>query len=206
MLIISNLCYGGYFYKYMDQQYNNPFIWCRVFYDSMRYLMDNWEKIDFKNFEVKLSKNPRNSYDVIVDGHILINYPHYLLDLSAEKLLYDTNYDRSMHNYWIGDIRFKDMENYVYSQYLRRVERMLSINEKPCFLLRDDEKYMGYPSKTKMKDIIECAKYKTLIFTDDPELSSDNPNCLVRHIGNLWQTHPEIQIRQNLSEIKSFLL
>ena len=115
MLIISNLCYGGYFYKYMDHQYNNPFIWCRVFYDSMRYLMDNWEKIDFKNFEVKLSKNPRNSYDIIVDGHVLINYPHYLLDLSAEKLLYDTNYDKSMHNYWIGDIRFKDMENYVYS-------------------------------------------------------------------------------------------
>lgn len=206
MLIISNLCYGGYFYKYMDQQYNNPFIWCRVFYDSMRYLMDNWEKIDFKNFEVKLSKNPKNSYDVIVDGHVFINYPHYLLDSSAEKIIYDTNYDKSMHNYWIGDIRFKDMENYVYSQYLRRVERMLSINEKPVFLIRDDEKYMGYPSKTKMKDIIEFAKYKTLIFTDDPELSSDNPNCLIHHIGNLWQTHPEIQIHQNLSVIKSFLL
>lgn len=206
MLVISNLCYGGYFYKYMNVQYNNPFIWCRVYYDSIYYLMNNWGTVDFKKFEIRLSNSPHNSYEVLVDNSVKIKYTHYLFDPKAESPIRDMNFDKRIHNYWIGDIRFKDMEKYIFETYTRRVERMLSEKENPVFLLRDDEYPKDGFSKTTIQQIADNSKFKTVIITGNKRLSTSNKNCKIIAIEGILQIHPEIQIRQNLSEIKSFLL
>lgn len=65
MNIISNNCLGGFFYKFNNIQFNNPFIWSAILTDSMYYLIKNYDTINFNNFELTKSEfnNTQNKLD-----------------------------------------------------------------------------------------------------------------------------------------------
>lgn len=52
MLVITNNCMGGYFYRdEMKIQYNHPFFWGTMHDDILKLIL-NWDKINFKKYVI----------------------------------------------------------------------------------------------------------------------------------------------------------
>ena len=83
MNLISEDCHGGFAYVELNEQFSNPFIWNYITKDDMYYLVKNYDKINFKHYELSKSfvrNRPRNKMDIFkirVDGKIDIHYTHY---------------------------------------------------------------------------------------------------------------------------------
>lgn len=122
MNVIGNSCVGAYIYKnHLKKNYENPFTWALVDFDSMLYLIKNYDKIDFNKF--KLVKDDNWNFSIIVDGHVKINYIHYKLDRTAK-----TPTTKKV------DVFYCKIWEYIVLKYLERTKRMLCLKEKPLFI------------------------------------------------------------------------
>jgi uncharacterized protein (DUF1919 family) len=52
MNIVSNSCIGALLYKQCHNTFNNPFMWNVIDFDSFVYLIENWNTIDFYDYEL----------------------------------------------------------------------------------------------------------------------------------------------------------
>ncbi len=131
MNIICNNCVGGRIYQQLNKQYNNPFIWNIIFYNSYKNLITLIDKINFTNFSIKLKKEIiRDKYAcVLIDNLVEVHYIHYIQN-SKHKILTKQNNG--------VDIYFNDILSYTNDKYISRLNRM-NINEN-IFILVDDEK------------------------------------------------------------------
>lgn len=131
MNIICNNCVGGRIYQQLNKQYNNPFIWNIIFYDSYKNLITLIDKINFSNFNIKLKKQiikDKYAY-VLIDNLVEVHYIHYIQN-SKHKI--PTKQNNGV------DIYFNDILSYTNDKYISRLSRM-NINEN-IFILVDDEK------------------------------------------------------------------
>lgn len=87
MLVISNNCCGGRFYQQTNMKFNNPFIWMICPYDSIIYIMNNFDKIDWFNYEFEKSKLKENTFIIKVENNIEIHYVHYKFDPNANSII-----------------------------------------------------------------------------------------------------------------------
>ena len=52
--LISNSCVGGFIYRdNVRCAYQTPFIWNLIDFESMYYLIKNFQDINFKNYDIK---------------------------------------------------------------------------------------------------------------------------------------------------------
>lgn len=206
MFIISNNCCGGYLYNFLDVKFNNPFIWHRMTYDSVYFIMNNFDKIDWYNYEFEKSTRKKNTFNIKVGNDISIHYSHYIFESTAEKPIKESIFDKSKYHFWTGDVKYCKIWELINEKYLNRTERMLSLKEEPCFIVRDDEKYLKEPSKTyTINDIMNCdCKYKRIIFTENKSLKRNDKYCKIIYVNKVYDTHPSIQIQEHLKEIKDF--
>lgn len=150
MLVITNNCMGGYFYRdEMKIQYNHPFFWGTMHDDILKLIL-NWDKINFKKYVI--TKDEKSKYILIIDDIIkykLIHYHFSSRDITIRKNDHDVFYNK--------------IEEYIKEKYETRINRMLNSNEKPIFIihwLKSD----GF-TEEKLEDFIKKdIKYKTIIF------------------------------------------
>ena len=205
MLVFSNNCCGAYLYNYMDAQYNNPAVWCRILYYSMYYIVTLYDSIDWLNYEIRKSTVKQNVFDIVVDDKFFITYTHYLRDSKCSSIVTTSRYDKAHKVHYMGVVKYCKIWEYVVQKYIDRCKRLLDTHEDPCFIIRDDEHLLlnaTRSTKHSILDIVNDTPHKTIILTSNKSLTSNNPNCGV--IYTSMKLHPDDNVKHNLSSITSF--
>lgn len=126
MNIICNNCVGARIYQQLRIAYNNPFIWCRIYYDSFRKIITNYNNINFTNFyfDDTYTKDGCKNH-IIIDNDIELNYTHYIQN---SKYNTPTN---------VGglDIYYNNIKKYTIEKYEKRISRLT--HEKNICILCD---------------------------------------------------------------------
>lgn len=201
MLVIGNNCISARLYEQLNLEFNNPFIWMVLPYDSVCYLMSNWNSINFDKFTIEASKFKNNTFVLIIDGKVELHFVHYVFDKNANVPLKEQKYTKD--GAWWGNVRYKNIVFYIKERYITRLNRMKQCNEEPVFLLRD-EVYAAnnYSSKT-MKDVANnTSNYKRIIITRDKSITRNDAVCKTIHIDTLDTLEHTVQTYIN--EITSF--
>lgn len=198
MLVISNNCCGGRLYQLTNTQFNNPFMWCEVSYDSIMYIMKNFKNINWYDYDIEKSPINKNTFIINLENKIKIHYVHYIFDPNAKTIKKPAkNKDISLMS---NDVIYCKIWEYVNEKYITRVERMLNSNESPIFLIMEKNNFPN--QKYTLEDIANCdSPYKRIIITSNKNLQSSN-NCKIIH--NLLDT-PVKTVISNFEKIKSFL-
>lgn len=176
MNIISNTCVGAALQRdCIKQEYANPFCWCTIDFNSMYYLIKNYDKINFDDFN--LIKNENWRFSIVIENKIQINYPHYKLGKTDKTLRRKGE-----------DIFYYKMWEYVVQKYEERKNRMIKNKEKPIFIIATIHKCQTY-NKNQIKELCTlCSKkgYKLIISNLNMDFSKEFP--LVKFIKT---THTE---------------
>lgn len=170
MNIISNSCLGSFLYKDVFQiPYQNPFCWNVIDDDSLLYLIQNYDKINFDNYELTKDKN-RNFY-IIIDGKVKVWYIHYRYSAQDAKPRMQGE-----------DVFYARIWEYIVECYQKRLARMKSNNEMPIFVLGTSWDY-GKVTYELAKKIASLKTEFRIIMTGDFILDFALPkNCIyVQH-------------------------
>lgn len=123
MIFISHNCLSGHLYHLIGQKYTSPFIWTVIDFNSMKILITEWEKINFKNY--RLEKDDKWNFRIVIDDKIKVQYVHYKFDQSATMLVKKGP----------GDICYNRIWEYIISRYEERINRMNKETSKPIFCI-----------------------------------------------------------------------
>ena len=123
MILISHNCLAGHLYKLIGQKYTCPFIWTVIDFNSMKTLITEWDKINFKNY--KLEKDNNWNFKIIIDNKVTAQYVHYKFDPTATVLIKKGP----------GDICYNKIWEYIINRYEERVNRMCCEKTKPIFCI-----------------------------------------------------------------------
>lgn len=126
MNLISQNCLSGNIYKnHLKEEFGNPFIWTVIDFNSMLYLIQNWNTINFKNYE--LVKDNNWNFSIIIDEKVKVQYVHYIFDPDAKTV--------QIHCNVRGDIKYCKIWEYIIKKYEERLNRMLDKKEEPIFCI-----------------------------------------------------------------------
>lgn len=132
MLVIGNNCCGSMLYRMCKCQFNSPFTWAIVPYDSIINMMSNLYEINWHKIKLQPSYIWENTYEILVDNLIHIHYLHYKFNPKAIKPQ-AIHIKNSIKDEWNGNIEFCRIWEYVVDKYLDRVNRMCHSGEEPVF-------------------------------------------------------------------------
>ena len=168
MNIISNTCLSAILQRdQIKQEYENPFCWNLIDFNSMYYLIKNFETINFNNIE--LTKNNKWEFSLIIDKNVRVQYVHYKFNINENKLVKKGS-DMIWNRIW----------EYIIEKYNERKNRMLAKKNKPVFIIGSIHrwKYHTY-SETEIQKICELCtmkKYKLIVVNKNFDFSKKYPN------------------------------
>ena len=85
MNIICNSCVGARLYEYRNMQYGNPFMWNVIPYDDFKYMILNYNAIDFSKHKTELYTYSGKSISMTTfDSKIKTYFIHYHQDDSCK--------------------------------------------------------------------------------------------------------------------------
>ena len=87
----------------------------------MLFLIQNWNIINFKNYE--LVKDNNWNFSIIINEKVKVQYVHYIFDPNAKTV--------QMHCNVRGDIKYCKIWEYIIQKYEERLNRMLKKKEEP---------------------------------------------------------------------------
>lgn len=127
MILIANSCVGGYLYKNeLNQSFQTPFIWSLVDFNSMLYLIQNLNTINFNKIEMTDTGNIKDgtwSFSINIDSNVLVKYIHYKFSMDAKKPTVKGI-----------DVFYNKIWEYIIEKYRTRVHRMICANTTPTFI------------------------------------------------------------------------
>lgn len=136
--IIASDCVGGYLYRdYLKKQYETPFIWTNLICEDYISLINNYDKINFENFQVNIAETTRWENQlpqdtkvcyVRVDNCFNLYYTHHLYG-NHDNIYLSTDDD----NRYI----YKNIVEFVAKRYAKQAKRMVTNNKPPLFILLD---------------------------------------------------------------------
>lgn len=198
MNIISNCCLGGFIYQdVLKVQFSNPFIWSWLNQDDVIYLIQNYDKINFNNYELSTYNNlplkDEVCFQLTIDDKIKIIYSHYKFIKNKDVLEIDRTRNMVYHN---------KIWEYVVAKYDERLKRMIDENTPPVFLICDNRDGSGTFSKSQV-EILSSSKYKVMFFSCyDYSMLNNDSFLFIQHDGN-----DIIQIKEKYkTSILSFIL
>ena len=205
MNIIGNNCCSGWLYKEFHLQFSNPFVWMVLPYNSILYLLSNFNKVKWNRVKMVESQHRKNTYVLTVDNEIQIHYVHYKFDPTATHLVVNRDdYQRShaeiSRSNRGGDVYYCRIWEYIYDKYKERVARMLELNEPPMFLIKD-ELYMN-PDQSVLRKIAECSSpYKRIVITANTNITRDDDVVKTIHytVKDTYKT-----VIDNMDSVKMF--
>lgn len=150
MLLITNNCTGGYFYRdVVKKEYNHPFFWGTMRL-SMLDLVLNFDTINFDNYEI--IKDKKWNFSLKIDNKITYDLLHYHFSV----------YDNQPRNAGC-DIYYNRIWEYILYKYETRLARFKELKENPIFAIQwfpGD----GFNENILNEFIKNEFKYKTIIF------------------------------------------
>ena len=200
MNTISNNCCGGWYYKYNNTPYNNPFMWSITQYDSIVYLLQHFYDINWSNIKMRPTTllAAKNTYAITIDSKVTINYVHAVFNPKMRK-------PTVIHKPNIGnDVEYCKIWEYIGEKYISRINRMMICNEPPSFILRPNSGNNNWTTDQLIKLINIQSPFKRVIITTDDTLKSDNILSKVIYIEH-YGPHSNV-IKNLLPEINEFLL
>jgi len=154
--IIANSCIGGYIYRDINQQFNNPFMWSLMKCNDMEQLILNYTKVNWANF--KLILTPNQYFIVRVDDCFNIHYTHYILA-----------YGHKMTKLNDADVLDERIYEYVCQKYMTRLRRMISDGISPRFVIMAATQGQYDYTEENLRHLIENTSdspYKKCIITN----------------------------------------
>lgn len=137
MNIIANNCIGGYLYRLHNKEFNNPFIWTALHFNDFIYLIQNYGKINFNDYEILHHESDKRLFNLVIENKLTIRLPHYLFDEKFDK---PTKIDGV-------NIKYNKIWLYINEKYTTRLERFKKNTEDPIFIM-------------DFKDWLKCEKTK----------------------------------------------
>lgn len=158
MLVISNNCAGAAAYKYvLEQQYNNPFIWCRT---DIIALAKEWSSINFRNIKLYNDRDDLlGKWHIDIDNKCSLRFSHHKFDPYATNVHITEPTDTQD-----AEIRYCKIWEYLVNKYFERLKRM-PMNLYPIFLF--------YPDWEDTNDKLDTLKQHT----DRIVVCPQTPNC-----------------------------
>jgi len=168
MNLISNTCLSALLTKdSIKQEYENPFCWNVIDFNSMYYLIKNFENINFNNFD--LTKDDKWNFTLVIDNNIKVKYVHYLFDKNAKQIITKG-----------PNVYYCKIWEYIIKKYIERTERMLKIQNKPIFIIGSIHhlKDHSYTENEILKICKICTEkgYKCIIANKNFDFSTKYPN------------------------------
>lgn len=118
MNIITNNCLGGFIYRdILKSEYQNPFIWTYIKTNEFIFLCENYNKINFHNYELGKKGNTKNNLFIKIDNKIDLDFHHIWFD---ETCLIPT-IKESING---CDIHYNKPWEYIIEKYEKRLNRM----------------------------------------------------------------------------------
>lgn len=122
MNLISQNCLAAEIYHGTRQKYQNPFASTVIDFNSMKYLIENWENVDFLNPSFELSSD---LYPIVtLNGKCKIEFVHYRQSSEFDEPRREGAY-----------VFYKDIISFAKDKYITRIRRMLKSGEKPLFCI-----------------------------------------------------------------------
>ena len=153
--LIGNSCAASFIMvdkNKLNQQICNPFAYCIVDYNSIKYLIDNYEIINFNNYRLEPNKLHPDKFNIIIDNKVVIFYPHYIFDNTIN--FEENNVD---HN-----IKSKNIKTYILNKYNERLLRMGDL--EPIFILGSVQPGENYYTRRQIRDVLKSKnKYKIIV-------------------------------------------
>lgn len=156
MNIICNTCVGGRIYEQYKLQYTNPFIWNAINTPDFMSLVENYDNINFNNFELIYKDD---IYQMNIDNLIMVTYPHYKYDENiVTPIIKSDGFGTNMYS--------NNIDKYIIDRYIERLDRM---NESPTFILIKGTTF-GKNIKCLDNDVEYFininTKYNKIVYTD----------------------------------------
>lgn len=175
--IIADSCIGADIYKYhLKQPYQNPFCWSTMSSDSMAYLIQNYNNINFNNY--KLTKDKNWNFSIIIDNKIKVNYVHYCFSKNDKKIRID-----------IADVYYNKIWEYIIEKYEERKNRLLKNNEEPIFIFGSTWKYCN---ESIIEKIIKIKTNYKIIFVINFNCNIKIPNNCILYKSDIYRNNPKL--------------
>jgi len=169
MNLIGNCCISNFISQMAGEGNTNPFTWIDMDFNSLYYLITNWENVNWNSFKLVKTKHPyqnRDMFEIVIDDIVHLRYVHYLYD------------KRILQPKTVGhDVYYCKICEYIVQKYIERLKRMLERNENPAFIT--EWEHMNYDEAAFWKIEKEDLKYKLVLITYNKNLKTDNKNILV---------------------------
>lgn len=172
--IISQNCLNGYIYKLLHRQFNHPLFWCVIDFNSLVYLIENFDIIKFEEYELK--HDDEWNFYMLVDGHVKVQFVHYKLN---------KKYHVPTKTVTDHDIEYDRIWEYIVEKYESRLKRMKENMCEPLFLISN--------GITVFRDCVYTSeqlqflkKYKNVIVFDglDRNLIYKNAEIILKKLNN----------------------
>lgn len=126
MNILSNMCFGGHYYRHLGLPYENPFIWTAMSHAHFIEICRDYDKINFMNItgsRISGRKlDPGRRIPILtIDNRFELEYVHYLKRDSGSGVVRRG-----------GELYSDDPLKTAVDTYLKRAERMR--NSPPTFM------------------------------------------------------------------------
>ena len=148
MNLVGNSCVSAFIMRdCFKKEFNNPFCWAKIDFDSMYNLISKWDSINFENVEfIKCD----NYYTAIIDKLVKVQYIHYLEDNDRKEITFEKT-----------NVIGPNILDYVKAKYFSRLAKM---KEPPTFLLAAGYWQEYYVNDNQIKKLLELnSKYPIII-------------------------------------------
>jgi len=214
MNYISRNCLDGFLCKkVLNVRNNNPFVWCGIPILSFKYLVENYDNINFENIVVFDDINKFKQYVLNINSSLLPDIEQ--VEILRNKIKNEMYYALIDNNIIIRTIHFQynKMKTREYCTgckngmealkvtYLRRLERMLTCKEDPVFFFEVDDK--------EYEELTFNTKYKVIYYTISDDVNKDTkyffklkpcPPNVGWDIKNLNEPKQLVEIMKNYPE------
>lgn len=189
MNIIATDCVGGFTYKKLGIQYNNPFMYTFMSFKDIVYLANNLPTVNFSNLcGMGLSSCWPNTIFINIDNKVKLHFRHDIFTKTVNIPIHKEQSD------YIGST--KEMMQHILQTYIRRVQRMISSNEPPTFVIHE------FPTKLSINNSIYCdlselhSSYRVIYLTSKDGNECNNNNVEVYRFDTM--SRPSINCNEVL--------
>ena len=168
MNLIGNSCLSSFITKeHIKEGYSNPFCWNVIDVNSFCYLIENFDKINFWNYELVKDKNW--NFSIIIDNRVKVNFVHYKFSKDISKITVKGL-----------DVFYNKIWTYIVEKYENRLKRMLEKKEVPIFIIGSSyDKTFGAVDDDDIKKIAKIKTNYKIIVTSDKDIDFQLPNNVI---------------------------
>lgn len=172
MNLIGNSCVSAFIIRdFLKEEYTNPFCWNIIDYKSMYNLIKYYDTINFLNYKLENSSINKNTFSVIIDKKVVVNYIHYIKDEKIDGLKFEKS-----------NIFSNNIEKYIIEKYENRVRKMILKKESPIFLLAAGYNQEYYYTDDEINSILDLnSPYKIIISYDKCNVKPRGNSIILNH-------------------------